>query len=121
MRVTGSAIRRELRVVPVLAHDERAAVGGVAALLGAVAARMEDQLTSMGIRGHGDRSRAGGEAQVPEPERDEGDHGEAGDPAASEAFRGGSFAVARERLVMQQDGLHGGSLSRVVRPRWSLR
>ena len=59
--------------------------------------------------------------EVAEREREEGDQGEAGDPAASEAFRAGSLAVAGERLVVQQDGFHGGSLSRVFVLEWSFR
>ena len=51
MRVTGSAISREPRIGPVLRHDERAAVGGVAAVLGRVVTRLQDDLA--GVRAVG--------------------------------------------------------------------
>ncbi len=66
MRVTGSAISRECALAAVLGHDERAAVGVVAAVLGAVGTRLEGQLTGVRAGGHGDRAGIGCEAQVGE-------------------------------------------------------
>ena len=48
--------------MPVLGHDQRAAVGGVAAVLGRVLARLERQLAGMRPGGHGDAIVAGREA-----------------------------------------------------------
>ena len=69
MRVTGSAISRESRVGPVLGHDERSAVGGVAAVLGRVLAGLEDQVAGLRARGHRNRVVVGAEAEVAEAER----------------------------------------------------
>ena len=64
MRVTGSAISRESRVGPVLGHDERAAVGGVVAVLGRVVAGVEESgrrpARPAGTETGSSRSRAGG-------------------------------------------------------------
>ena len=59
-----------LRVGPVLGHDQRAAVGGVAALLRAVVARMQGQLAGLrpgrdGDRVAGRRRTAGTRARAP--------------------------------------------------------
>ena len=73
MRVTGSAISRELRVGPVLGDDERAAVGGVAALLGGVVHGFRVSWPAFAPARYGDRRGAGAEAEVGEPEHDEPD------------------------------------------------
>ena len=76
-----------VRIVAVLGHDERPAIRGGGAVLGRVVAALERQLAGMRAGRHGDGLRAAGEVEVAEREREEGDQGEAGDPAASEAFR----------------------------------
>ena len=85
MRVTGRAISRERGLGPVLGDDERAAVGGVAALLRAVVARMQGQLAGLRPGGDGDLVPAGGELQVREPERQDRDQHEPGDPGGADA------------------------------------
>ena len=52
----GQRDQTRVRVAPVLGDDERAAVGGVAALLGAVCARLQRQLAGLGAGRYGDRA-----------------------------------------------------------------
>ena len=108
-----------VRIVAVLGHDEGPAVRGGGAVLSRVDAALERQLAGSRVRRDRDRIRAAGKVEIAEGEREEGNQNETDDPAAPEALRTGSLAVAGEGLVMQQDGLHGGSLSRVL-PRMEL-
>jgi hypothetical protein len=77
--------------VPVLAHDERAAVGAVAAVLGAVVARVELQLAGLRPGRHGDAVAAEAEVEVDEAERGEGDERERDDSCGAERLHGLSF------------------------------
>ena len=94
MRVTGSAISRESRIGPVLGHDERAAVGGVAAVLGRVVAVLEDQVAGLGTGGDRDRVGVGREAEVPETEDRQSDEAEGDDPGRGEGAGGRVFMTA---------------------------
>jgi hypothetical protein len=83
-----------LRIMAILGHDERPAIRGVGALFGVVGTALESrQLACMRAGRHGDGRRAAGEVEVAEPEREDGDHGQAGDPASPKAFRDGLLAV----------------------------
>ena len=79
MRVTGSAISRDVRVGAVLGHDERSAVGGVAAALGRVVAGLEGQVARVCTGGHGDGGGGGSEPEVRETQRQDGDEREGDD------------------------------------------
>src|SRR5207249_7621365 len=57
-----------VRVAAVLGHDERAAVGAVAAVLRRVVARVQRQLPSSRPGGHGNSLVAAAEVEVREPE-----------------------------------------------------
>ena len=85
-----------LRVVPVLAHDERPAVGERRP----VVARMQRQLIRVRARGDADTVAASGEMQVDETERYEPDQRQRDDTRSGES---GRFR-----------GLHDGSFSRRV-------
>ena len=65
-----------LRVGPVLGHDERPAVGRVAAVLGSVGARLQGQIARLRAGRHGDRI-GGADPEVAEAEHDEPDQQEA--------------------------------------------
>src|SRR5579862_58897 len=94
----------------VLGHDERPATRGGGAVLSRVVAALERQLAGMRARRHRDRLRAAREVEIAEPDREDGDQREAGDPACPEAFCDGLLAVTGERLLVQRGGFHGGSL-----------
>src|SRR6185295_16930994 len=70
--------------VPVLGYDECAAVGGVAALLRAVVARMQGQLAGLRPRGDGNRTAARCELEVREPDRQERNQQQSGDPGGAD-------------------------------------
>ena len=94
-----------VRVGAVLGHHERSAVGGVGALFGGVGTVLERQLACTRAGRHGDGRRTAGEVEVAEPEREDGDQGQAGDPASPKAFCGGLLAVTGERLVVLVHGV----------------
>ena len=73
-----------LRVGPVLRHDERAAVGRVAALLRGVVAVLEDQVAGLRTVRHRDRIRAGREAKVGETGDEDADQHEGDDSCGRE-------------------------------------
>ena len=85
-----------VRIMAVLGHHERPAVRGVGALFGVVGTALERQLACMRAGRHGDGRRTAGEVEVAEPEREDGDQGQAGDPASPEAFCDGLLAVTGE-------------------------
>ena len=88
-----------VRIMAVLGHDERPAIRGVGALFGVVGTALERQLACMRAGRHGDGRRTAGEVEVAEPEREDGDQGQAGDPAATEAFCDGLLAVTGEIAI----------------------
>ena len=96
-----------VRVGAVLGHHERSAVGGVGALLGVVGTVLERQLACMRAGRHGDGRRTAGEVEVAEPEREDGDQGQAGDPAATEAS-GRGMPVGRHGHAASSFGLDFG-------------
>ena len=89
MRVTGSAISRDCGSGSVLGHDERAAVGGVAAVLGLRRCNVEDQVAGLGARGDRHRFRVGRNAEVREADRGGSEEHEGDDPPGRE----GAMAV----------------------------
>ena len=72
-----------LRVGPVLGHDERPAVGRVAAVLGSVGARLQRQIACLRAGRHGDCI-SGADSEVAEAEDDEPDEQEPDDAAGRE-------------------------------------
>ena len=88
-----------VRIGAVLGHHERPAIRGGGALFGGIGARVHGQLACMRAGRHGDGRRTAGEVEVAEPEREDGDQGQAGDPAATEAsgrgMHGSFFPVGR--------------------------
>src|SRR3954451_6627975 len=104
-----------VRIMAVLGDGEGPALRGGGAVLSRVLAALERQLARVRAGRHGDGLGAAGEVEVAKPNRQEGDHYQGGDPPATEPFAAGRVvAVAGQRLVVQQDGFHGGSLSRFV-------
>ena len=79
-----------VRLVTVLAHDERAAIGAIAAVLGRVAAGVQHELAGVRARRHGDRVGAA-EVEVREAECREGDERESGDSRWAERLGSRGF------------------------------
>jgi hypothetical protein len=71
----------------ILSDDERAAVGGDAALLGAVVARLHGELPGLAAGGHGHRVVTATGVEVPEAGGHGGDRQQGHDPCGREAAR----------------------------------
>ena len=78
-----------LRIGPVLRHDERPAVGRVAAVLGVVGARVEEQVAGERTGRDGDGVAAPSRPEVRQAEDDQPDEDESDDSCACEARHGG--------------------------------
>ena len=72
------------RVGAVLGHDERAAVGGVAARLGGVVARVQVEVAGLRALRAPRPVAVGREAEVAETEHEQPDHGEGDDAGGGE-------------------------------------
>ena len=103
-----------VRIMAVLGHHERPAIRGVGALFGGVGTALERQLACMRAGRHRDGRRTAGEVEVAEPEREDGDQGQAGDPAATEAsgrgMHGSFFPVGRHGVLRSVLGPQHGWL-----------
>ena len=84
MRVTGTAISRELGSARFSGTIERAAVGGVAARLGVVVTRVQVEVARPSLRAARKPVRVGREAEVAEAEHEQPDDGEGDDAGGGE-------------------------------------
>ena len=95
----GERDQPRLRVVRVLAYDERAAVGPVASVLSRVVARVELELAGARAGGHGDGVGAAAEMEVGEAECRERDERQSDDSRWPERFGSTGFHGVSFRRV----------------------